>query len=107
MGSAEVEPIFIRGDGNADGLVDLSDAVYILSYLFLGNDEPTCPASADANASDALDVSDATFILNFRFVDGTAPAPPFPGCGTNLEHLGELECESFAPCNERLALNDE
>ena len=79
IGSADDAPRFVRGDGNSDGATDMSDALYVLWYLFLGVDEPTCPASADANASDAIDVSDSTFILSFLFLGGEAPPPPYPG----------------------------
>ena len=42
---------FIRGDANSDLMVDLSDAIYVLSYLFLGFAEPPCLKAADSNDS--------------------------------------------------------
>lgn len=30
---------FIRGDSNKDGAIDVSDAIYLLSFLFLGGEE--------------------------------------------------------------------
>lgn len=38
---------FIRGDSNHDGRADLSDAVYTLSWKFLGGPEPACRDAAD------------------------------------------------------------
>ncbi len=40
---SEAEVLFARGDGNSDGRLDLSDAVFVLSYLFLGGPEPPPP----------------------------------------------------------------
>jgi hypothetical protein len=73
---------FLRGDPNADGAVDISDAIGILSRLFLGAAHPGCEEAADVNADGKHDPSDAIALLAYLFQDG-AP-PPFPGtrrCG--------------------------
>ena len=88
---------FVRGDINADGLVDLSDAVFVLNFLFLGGSAPTCRKSADTNSSTAVDLSDAVFILGHLFLGGNAPAAPYSECGLSPVDDG-LDCESFAPC---------
>lgn len=69
-------PLFLRGDGNGDGRVNLSDAVAILGGLFLGQDAPGCMDAADANDDGAVDLADPAAILNslFRGV-GPLPAP--------------------------------
>jgi hypothetical protein len=64
-----------RGDPNADGMIDLGDAIYTLNYLFKGGPNP-CPMEAgDANCTGAVDLGDAIYILNYLFKGG----PP-PGC---------------------------
>jgi hypothetical protein len=97
-------PKFHRGDPNLDGLTDISDALYLLTFLF-GNGPPlSCLESADANNSGALDVTDAIFVLSFLFL-GTAP-PPSPGpptspCGPDSDPLwspGDLGCSSYRIC---------
>jgi len=45
---------FIRGDANADGRSDLSDAVALLGYLFLGGANVPCDQAADADDSGDL-----------------------------------------------------
>ena len=40
---------FLRGDGNDDGTIDLTDAITILNYLFLGGVVPGCLDAADAD----------------------------------------------------------
>jgi parallel beta-helix repeat protein len=91
---------FVRGDSNADGATDLSDAVTILAFLFLdGSSNLGCEKSADANDSGALDISDAVYILSFLFLGGPAPEQPFPDCGPDPT-IDELTCESFVGCEE-------
>jgi hypothetical protein len=91
-------PKFIRGDSNADGNVDISDAQAILEFLFRAAAVPTCRSSADANNSGAIDISDALFVLLHLFSErGVDPQPPYPSCG--IEVLTDsLDCKSFLPC---------
>jgi hypothetical protein len=88
---------FVRGDANADGKVDLSDAVFALSFLFLGGREPECKQSADVGDSGLINISDPVALLNFLFLSGPEPAPPYPGCGGDPS-ADTLGCASFAPC---------
>jgi len=89
---------FVRGDANADGGNDISDAVFVLNYLFVGGGlVPECAKSADANDSGVLDLTDAIFELNFLFQGGQPIPPPFPGCGLD-ETEDPLSCEAYAPC---------
>jgi hypothetical protein len=61
------------GDANADGLVNVSDAVYIINYVFIGGDPPTPLAAGNVNCDDNVNVSDAVYIINYVFVNGPAP----------------------------------
>jgi hypothetical protein len=56
-----------RGDANVDNAVDLSDAVYTLSFLFLGGPAPSCSGAADANGDGMIDITDpiATLVTLF------------------------------------------
>jgi hypothetical protein len=72
---------FLRGDSNDDGAVDLSDAVSILGYLFLGVQPVAgtfCEDSGDVNDDGALNVTDPIALLQHLFLGGPAPAAPFP-----------------------------
>jgi hypothetical protein len=63
-----------HGDANANGLVDLSDVIYLLNYLFRNGPLP-CPMEAgDANCNGLVDLSDAIFLLNYLFKGGAAPS---------------------------------
>ena len=73
---------FIRGDSNLDGQIDISDALFTLSVLFLGGKALGCKDAADTNDSGVIDLSDAVFGLVYLFLGGRAPpspGPDFPG----------------------------
>ena len=72
---------FRRGDANADGNLDLSDAVGTLGFLFLGASPPGCEDAADTDDSGAIDVTDPIALLGHLFLGGREPAVPFPECG--------------------------
>jgi hypothetical protein len=74
-------PEFIRGDANDDGMVDVSDAVYCINYVFINGDQPSCLAAADADDNGEIDLIDAIVILHYQFLGGAPPAPPFPEAG--------------------------
>ncbi|OLE70212.1 MAG: hypothetical protein AUI36_04030 [Cyanobacteria bacterium 13_1_40CM_2_61_4] len=72
---------FVRGEVNGDGRVDLSDAVAILSYLFLGGKAPVCLDAADVNDNGNVDLSDSIFLLGHLFLGTPAPPLPYPSPG--------------------------
>jgi len=89
-------PVFVRGDANADETVDISDAMTILGYLFLGVPENlSCKETADTNDSEGVDVSDSVYLLNYLFLGGP-PISPFPECGIDPTP-DLLGCNSY-PC---------
>jgi hypothetical protein len=66
--------LFLRGDSNRDGRVDLSDAVYTLGYLFLGSPMPECDDAADADDSGLINITDPIRTLGTLFL-GDDPLP--------------------------------
>jgi len=74
----------VRGDVDRNGTLELTDAVVLLQFLFLGGEAPMCDATADADASEVLEVTDVVAILNYLFRGG-APLP-------------ELTAEEVARC---------
>jgi len=68
--------VFIRGDANGDGVLDISDPTLTLGYLFLGGRRPSCYDAADANDDGRLDNSDPVATLYALFIDERQlPAP--------------------------------
>jgi hypothetical protein len=88
---------FARGDPNADGERNISDALFILGALFLGASSLECEKSADSNDSGGVDLSDPVHLLNHLFNGGPAPRPPYPECGTDATP-DDLPCPAHAGC---------
>jgi len=65
------------GDINHDGTgPDISDLVYLVTYMFQGGPEPTHLASVDVNGNGVgPDIEDLIFLVTFMFQDGPAPVP--------------------------------
>ena len=99
------EPSFHRGDPNSSGTSDISDAVSIFGYLFLGSESLTCLESADVNNSGEIDISDGITVLNWLFAGGQEPATPGPPpavCGVDPDPAGsdgDLGCTAYTACN--------
>ncbi len=67
--------LFIRGDVNADGTLDISDSIGILGWLFFG-DRTRCLDALDVDDSGAVDLTDAVGLLSHLFQGTSAPPPP-------------------------------
>ncbi len=70
---------FLRGDANADGVIDVADAVSVLLYLF-GGSKCDCLDAADVNGTGEVDISDPIWLLSYLFRGGPPPASPYPKC---------------------------
>ncbi len=78
---------FLRGDSNRDNVLNISDPINTLGFLFQGNPAVLkCQDAADANDDGKVDFSDALFTLTYLFNTNPAtPAipPPFPAAGAD------------------------
>jgi hypothetical protein len=72
------------GDANADGTVNISDAVFIINYIFAGGLPPDPYEAANVNCHETVNISDAVWIINYIFVGGNIP------CDTDGD--GEPDC---------------
>jgi len=90
---------FRRGDANSDGIVNVSDPVAILSFLFSGLSEIACADAADANDQGAIEIGDAVKILNYLFLGGHEPPVPGPEeCGIDPTQDGMI-CAKSSLCD--------
>jgi len=64
-----------RGDCNADGVIDIADAIHLINYLFIDGPAPDPLAAGDANCDGKVDIADVVYLANYLFMEG----PP-PGC---------------------------
>lgn len=61
------------GDADRNGLVNVSDAVFLINYVFAGGTPPDPLNAGDANDSGAVNVSDVVYLINYIFGGGPAP----------------------------------
>jgi hypothetical protein len=64
---------FIRGDANGDAAIDISDAVYLIAYIFSGGPAPNPLLAGDANCDSTVDISDAVYLIAYIFSGGPEP----------------------------------
>lgn len=69
---------YICGDSDGNGQVAISDAVYIVTYIFGGGPSPDPIEAADANCDGGVSVTDAVFIISYIFGGGPAPCSSCP-----------------------------
>jgi len=85
---------FKRSDVDGNGVTEMSDAMTILSYLFLGGASLPCLDAADVNDSNSLDVSDAVGVLLWLYSGGLVPVDPGPQtCGPDPTASDFPRCE--------------
>jgi hypothetical protein len=65
--------VYLCGDANGSGSVDIDDAVYLVNFVFLGGAEPDPVESGDANCSGGIDIDDIVYLIAFIFSGGNAP----------------------------------
>lgn len=68
-----IEPPYVCGDADGSAAVNISDAVYLISYIFAGGPAPNPLESADADCSGTVNISDAVYLISFIFSGGPAP----------------------------------
>jgi hypothetical protein len=60
------------GDADCSGSVDISDAVFLITYIFAGGIPPYDRNAADENGDCAVDISDAVYLIAYIFSGGPA-----------------------------------
>jgi hypothetical protein len=73
-----IKPPYVCGDADGSDAVAVSDAVYIINYIFAGGPAPAPLAAADADCSGNISVGDAVFIIDYIFGGGAAPCSSCP-----------------------------
>jgi uncharacterized protein (DUF1800 family) len=88
---------FRRGDTNGDSVVDLSDGIATLLYLFSSGLEPGCYDAADADDNSQIELTDAIFVFSYLFLGGDPMPSPGPArCGEDPS-ADSLDCAA-SPC---------
>jgi hypothetical protein len=64
-----------RGDVNADRVINASDVVYLINYLFIGGPAPGPCGQPDVDGDGSVTAVDVVYLINYLFIEG----PPPPG----------------------------
>jgi len=65
---------FSRGDVNRDGVIDLGDVVYLITYLYKNGPAPDCLLAGDANCSGEVELGDVVYLITYLYKAGPPPS---------------------------------
>jgi outer membrane protein assembly factor BamB len=66
----------LRGDANADGVINSADVVYLINYLYIHGPAPLPLAAGDVNCDGTINVTDVVYLINYLFIGGPPPCEP-------------------------------
>jgi hypothetical protein len=69
-----VTGIHYSGDINRDGLIDIGDVVFLITYLYTSGPAPEPLELGDVNCDDGVDIGDVVFLINYLFNNGPPPS---------------------------------
>ena len=95
-GFVSSEPQFVRADVNADGAVDIADAIAGLGALFAGG-TTLCADASDANDDGDFNIADMIFLLGSLFGQPPQVIAAPTSCGSDPTR-DSLRCADFPPC---------
>jgi outer membrane protein assembly factor BamB len=66
---------YIHGDANGDGVINLGDVVYLISYLYK-NGPPPVPIldAGDVNCDEKVDLGDLVYLISYLYRSGPVPS---------------------------------
>ncbi|MFH2054320.1 MAG: dockerin type I domain-containing protein, partial [bacterium] len=76
--SLTVVPETQCGDADGDLLVNVTDAVYIIQYIFNGGAAPDPLSIADVNCDGSVNITDAVYLVAYIFASGPVPCADCP-----------------------------
>jgi len=66
-------PTYVFGDCTGDGIVDLADVVYEISFLYKGGPAPNPYGKGDVNRDCLIDMGDVVYMITYVYKNGPAP----------------------------------
>jgi hypothetical protein len=89
--STRSAPDYVCGDADGNGIVNVSDAVWLIAYIFGSGPAPNPLESGDCDLNDIVNISDASYLIAFIF--GNGPEPCFVPEGSLIGWYG---CKSWS-----------
>jgi hypothetical protein len=66
--------VYTMGDANGDAIVNITDVVYIIDYIFAGGPAPIpLPFVGDVDCNHRTDISDVVYLIAWIFAGGPPP----------------------------------
>ncbi|KPL00846.1 MAG: hypothetical protein AMJ91_02890, partial [candidate division Zixibacteria bacterium SM23_73_3] len=73
LGLVTFNPAILHGDVNLDGVIDLGDVLYLVSYLYKGGPDPQVYEVADVNRDGTIDMGDLLYLVSYLYKGGPVP----------------------------------
>jgi hypothetical protein len=67
---------YLRGDCKADGVINVSDVVHLINYLFMDGPAPDPWETGDVNCDGVINTVDVVYLINYIFISGPEPCSP-------------------------------
>jgi hypothetical protein len=80
---------FLCGDTNGDGIIDLEDVLYLISYLYKSGPAPVPLEAGDADNNGTVELGDVLYLISYLYKGGPTPGSPV---GILLNYSG---CKEF------------
>jgi hypothetical protein len=68
-----MKELYVCGDADASGEVDIDDVVYLVAFIFSTGPEPQPYLSGDADCTGEVDIDDVVYLVSYIFSAGYAP----------------------------------
>ncbi len=68
-----IEFAYLCGDADGSQVISISDAIYIIGYIFGGGPPPVPLRAGDADSNGLVNISDAIYLINYIFAGGPPP----------------------------------
>lgn len=67
------DPPYVCGDADQNGIINISDAVALIGYIFGAGPAPNPLISGDCDCNSLVNISDAVYVVSYIFGSGPAP----------------------------------
>ena len=73
---ADVSAEYVCGDANEDGIINVGDVVYLVSYLYKGGPPPVPnECVGDVNNDEIVNLGDVVYLISYLYKGGPVPDP--------------------------------
>ncbi len=67
---------YVCGDADGDGIINIFDVTFIISYLYLDGPPPDPLEAGDANGDGTINIFDVSHLISYLYMGGPAPTCP-------------------------------